>query len=164
MVETHQPQPSGLRIGEKMIQGDRPIVEYRRRREELIEAARQEAQHVTQIIWWIRRDLRLTDNQALAAALAQGEQVIPVFVLDPALLDSPYAGEKRLAFLFGGLRQLDADLRARGSRLVVRRGEPLAELARCWPKPARPASLPRRISHPTPGSGMPASPTRCRCT
>jgi phenylpropionate dioxygenase-like ring-hydroxylating dioxygenase large terminal subunit len=41
LVETHQPQPSGLRIGEKMIQGDRPIVEYRRRREALIEAARQ---------------------------------------------------------------------------------------------------------------------------
>ena len=40
IVETHQPQPSGLRIGEKMIQGDRPIIEYRRRREELIEASR----------------------------------------------------------------------------------------------------------------------------
>jgi phenylpropionate dioxygenase-like ring-hydroxylating dioxygenase large terminal subunit len=40
VVETHQPQLSGLRIGEKMIQGDRPIVEYRRRREELIAAAR----------------------------------------------------------------------------------------------------------------------------
>jgi phenylpropionate dioxygenase-like ring-hydroxylating dioxygenase large terminal subunit len=40
LVETHQPQPSGLRIGEKMIQGDRPIVEYRRRRESLIEAGR----------------------------------------------------------------------------------------------------------------------------
>jgi phenylpropionate dioxygenase-like ring-hydroxylating dioxygenase large terminal subunit len=39
LVETHQPQPSGLRIGEKMIQGDRPIVEYRRRREALMEAA-----------------------------------------------------------------------------------------------------------------------------
>jgi phenylpropionate dioxygenase-like ring-hydroxylating dioxygenase large terminal subunit len=41
VVETHQPQPSGLRIGEKMVQGDRPIIEYRRRREEMIEAARQ---------------------------------------------------------------------------------------------------------------------------
>ncbi|MFZ5918910.1 MAG: Rieske 2Fe-2S domain-containing protein [Chloroflexota bacterium] len=39
VVVTHQPQPSGLRIGEKMIQGDRPIVEYRRRREELFETA-----------------------------------------------------------------------------------------------------------------------------
>jgi deoxyribodipyrimidine photo-lyase len=83
---------------------------------------------MTTAIWWIRRDLRLTDNQALAAALAHAEQVIPVFVLDPALLNSPYVGDKRVAFLFGGLRQLDADLRARGGRLVVRRGEPRAEL------------------------------------
>jgi hypothetical protein len=42
VVETHQPQPSGLRIGEKMIQGDWPIVEYRRRREQLIEMAHRE--------------------------------------------------------------------------------------------------------------------------
>jgi deoxyribodipyrimidine photo-lyase len=83
---------------------------------------------MTTAIWWIRRDLRLTDNQALAAALAYAEQVIPVFVLDPALLGSPYVGDKRLAFLLGGLRQLDAGLRAWGSRLVVRYGEPLAEL------------------------------------
>lgn len=31
IVETHRPQPSGLRIGEKLIAGDRPVVEYRRR-------------------------------------------------------------------------------------------------------------------------------------
>jgi hypothetical protein len=41
VVETHQPQRSGLHIGEKMIPGDRPIIEYRRRREALIEAAGQ---------------------------------------------------------------------------------------------------------------------------
>jgi phenylpropionate dioxygenase-like ring-hydroxylating dioxygenase large terminal subunit len=40
VVETHQPQASGLRIGEKMIQADRPIIEYRRRREELMEMDR----------------------------------------------------------------------------------------------------------------------------
>ena len=79
-------------------------------------------------LWWIRRDLRLTDNQALAAAMVHADCIVPVFVLDPASLDSPYVGDKRVAFLFGGLRQLDADLRVRGSRLVVRRGEPLAEL------------------------------------
>jgi deoxyribodipyrimidine photo-lyase len=83
---------------------------------------------MTTVLWWIRRDLRLADNQALATALAHAEQVIPVFILDPALLSLSYVGDKRVAFLFGGLRQLDADLRARGSRLAVRRGEPLAEL------------------------------------
>ena len=81
-------------------------------------------------LWWIRRDLRLGDNQALAAALAAAGQVVPVFVLDPALLASPYTGDKRLAFLFDGLRSLDADLRQRGSRLVLRQGDPVDELAR----------------------------------
>ncbi len=81
-------------------------------------------------IWWIRRDLRLADNQALPAALRQAEQVVPVFVLDPAILDRPTTGQARLAFLFDGLRRLDADLRARGSALLLRRGDPLAELTR----------------------------------
>lgn len=82
------------------------------------------------VIWWMRRDLRLNDNDALRAALVHGEQVIPVFVLDPALLAAPDISDKRVAFLFGGLRTLDADLRARGSRLIVRRGDPATELAR----------------------------------
>lgn len=84
---------------------------------------------MTTAIWWIRRDLRLTDNQALTTALTEAEQVIPLFVLDPALLESPYVGPKRLAFLLEGLRRLDADLQQRGSRLIVRRGEPQEELA-----------------------------------
>jgi phenylpropionate dioxygenase-like ring-hydroxylating dioxygenase large terminal subunit len=42
VVETQRPLPSGLRIGEKLIQGDRPIIEYRRRREQLIEAAQRD--------------------------------------------------------------------------------------------------------------------------
>ena len=84
---------------------------------------------MTTAIWWIRRDLRLHDNQALATALAHGDRVIPVFVLDPQLLASHYIGSKRLAFLLGGLRALDVDLRARGGRLIVRRGDPADILA-----------------------------------
>jgi deoxyribodipyrimidine photo-lyase len=77
------------------------------------------------VIWWIRRDLRLSDNQALQAALKQADVVIPVFVLDPKLLNSPYTGQRRIAFLFDGLRALDRELRMRGSQLIVRQGEPL---------------------------------------
>ncbi len=76
-------------------------------------------------IWWIRRDVRLHDNRALAAASARGGPVIPVFVLDPSLLESRHrAAARRRAFLFNGLRDLDRDLRARGARLVVREGRP----------------------------------------
>ncbi len=84
---------------------------------------------MTTSIWWIRRDLRLTDNQALAAALAAAEQLLPVFILDPRLLASSYTGDKRTAFLFDGLRALDADLRTRNSRLLVRTGDPAEVLA-----------------------------------
>ena len=51
-----------------------------------------------------------------------------MFVIDQRLVDSADVSEKRLAFLFDGLRSLHADLRARGSRLLVRRGDPVEEL------------------------------------
>jgi deoxyribodipyrimidine photo-lyase len=84
---------------------------------------------VTTAIWWARRDLRLTDNRALSAALAHAERVIPAFVLDPTLLARYEAAEKRVAFLFGGLWALDESLHARGSALAVRQGDPRDELA-----------------------------------
>lgn len=80
-------------------------------------------------VWWIRRDLRLTDNQALAAALHAADQVIPLFIVDPFFDQSAYVGQKRRAFLWAGLRQLDADLRQRGGRLIVRYGRPQDVLA-----------------------------------
>ncbi|MBN2119274.1 MAG: deoxyribodipyrimidine photo-lyase [Anaerolineales bacterium] len=76
-------------------------------------------------IWWIRRDLRLTDNPALHAALAAGP-VIPAFILDPAF---SRASPRCKDFLYEGLHALDRDLRTRGSYLVIRSGKPGAVLA-----------------------------------
>jgi deoxyribodipyrimidine photo-lyase len=73
-------------------------------------------------IWWIRRDVRLHDQPALSAAIAQGP-VVPVFVLDPALLAR--TPTRRQGFLFLSLRALDAELRALGARLIVRTGSPV---------------------------------------
>lgn len=66
-------------------------------------------------IWWIRRDLRLTDNQALTAACQSAATVIPLFILDPTILASAWASPQRSAFLFGGLRALDNALRERAA-------------------------------------------------
>lgn len=85
---------------------------------------------MSRVIWWMRRDLRLTDNQALTSALESGSQVLPVFIIDPGLLDSQYTSSKRNDFLWGGLNSLDHDLRQRGSYLIMREGEPQAELSR----------------------------------
>jgi deoxyribodipyrimidine photo-lyase len=72
-------------------------------------------------IMWFRRDLRLRDNPALAAACAEGE-VLPVFVLDPAFGS---AGAPRRALLHDCLTALGD---ATGGALVVRRGDPTDEI------------------------------------
>ena len=79
-------------------------------------------------LWWIRRDLRLHDNQALQSALSWANTVIPVYILDPYILSRAAPG--RASFLFMCLRSLSADLLSAGSSLVIRRGKPDLELAR----------------------------------
>jgi len=63
-------------------------------------------------IMWFRRDLRIADNPALLAAIEEanesGGAVVPVFILDPALIGG--AGSKRLAYLGQSLRRLDESL------------------------------------------------------
>ncbi len=70
-------------------------------------------------VLWFRRDLRLADHPALVAAAGAGA-VVPLFVLDPALLGP--AGAARTAFLYRCLRALDGSM---GGRLVVRAGDPV---------------------------------------
>lgn len=73
------------------------------------------------------QDLRLHDHPALCAALRGGAAVLPVFVLDPALLRR--SARNRVRALPGILRELRDGLRARGGDLVVRRGDTAAEVA-----------------------------------
>lgn len=85
---------------------------------------------MTVAIWWIRRDLRLTDNPALVTALKNADQVLPLFILDPTLLDK--APSIKLNFLYAGLADFDETLRSHGSRLVVKRGIPKKVFADLW--------------------------------
>ena len=72
------------------------------------------------------RDLRVRDNPALAAA-AKAERTVPLFVLDPALLESRFAAPNRVAFLLESLHDLGERLRRVGGRLYIRRGDPVEE-------------------------------------
>ncbi|WP_448664445.1 cryptochrome/photolyase family protein [Sphingomonas sp. CJ20] len=85
---------------------------------------------MTSIVWF-RRDLRLADQAALAAA-AQGGPVVPVYILDDETPRHRAMGGASRWWLHHSLAALDAALRARGSRLILRRGRAdavLAELA-----------------------------------
>lgn len=81
------------------------------------------------IIHWFRRDLRLHDNASLSAALHNSDgHVIPLFILDDALLRSPRMSAARVIFLLESLEALDKAMRDHGSRLVIRHGDPLEQL------------------------------------
>jgi deoxyribodipyrimidine photo-lyase len=77
------------------------------------------------VIHLFRRDLRLSDNTALRAALATGQPVIPLFIFDPAILKGERFGLPRLLFMLKGLAALDESLRPFGTRLLIRHGNPL---------------------------------------
>jgi deoxyribodipyrimidine photo-lyase len=86
---------------------------------------------MTQILWF-RRDLRLADQPALAAAVASGAPIIPIFILDDETPKHRRMGGASRWWLHHSLKSLDADLRKLGSRLILRRGKSnriLCELA-----------------------------------
>ncbi len=77
----------------------------------------------------LTRDLRVHDNPTLAAAAGAADSVVPLFVLDEAILRSDYNRPNRARFLLECLHDLDASLTDRGAGLVVRRGDWVAEVA-----------------------------------
>ncbi len=83
---------------------------------------------------WLRHDLRLTDNP-LFQFDSPPEQLLCVYVLDHAWLsplpglDMPRIGPARLRFLWESLIALRGELLKRGSDLLVRVGDPVAEVA-----------------------------------
>ncbi len=78
---------------------------------------------------WIRRDLRLKDHTSLALATAAAESVAVVFVFDTNILKHLQdRNDRRVTFIHESLRELDAKLRALGSMLVVRHGNPVDEI------------------------------------
>ncbi len=88
-------------------------------------------------LMWFRRDLRLTDNAALASALSQCQRVYCAFIFDRAilseLLTDGIAHDRRVDFIHRSILALDASLQKRGAALIVRHADAadaVVELAR----------------------------------
>lgn len=80
-------------------------------------------------IVWLRLDLRLDDQPALAAACRAGGAVLPVFVYSPKEEGAFAPGRAGRWWLARSLTALSRALRRRGSRLILRRGPAAAALA-----------------------------------
>lgn len=82
-------------------------------------------------IVWFQQDLRVHDNEALHDALCAAEEIIPVYVLDPRIVQGktrqfgfPKTGVYRLQFILESIADLRASLKKLGSTLFVRIGLP----------------------------------------
>ena len=82
---------------------------------------------------WLRRDLRLYDNAALHHALVNCKQVWLTFIFDTEILKPLLQGEldskglkhdRRVDFIWQGIKQIDEELRKLGCGLIVRFGNP----------------------------------------
>lgn len=76
---------------------------------------------------WLRQDLRLHDQPALVAAAHEGA-VIPVYILDDDAPGKWAIGGAQRWWLHHSLAALDGSLRAKQSRLILRRGDAVAVL------------------------------------
>lgn len=83
---------------------------------------------MTATLVWLRQDLRLRDNDALRAAAERGLPVIPVYIWSPDEEGGWAPGAASRWWLHGSLDSLDASLRERELRLVIRSGAALETL------------------------------------
>lgn len=83
--------------------------------------------HSSPIVFWFRRDLRVSDNTGFAAATADSARVIPVFVFDTTILaELADHRDRRVAFIHDSVMELRRRLRGHGSDLVILHGDPVS--------------------------------------
>jgi deoxyribodipyrimidine photo-lyase len=80
------------------------------------------------ILFWHRRDLRLTDNIGLAAARQQSQTVVGVFCLDPNILQRDDVAPARVTYMMGSLAELQTAYAKAGSQLLILHQEPIQAL------------------------------------
>lgn len=77
---------------------------------------------------WFRQDLRLEDHPALDAAAERGEQIVPVFIWSPEEEGDWQPGAASRWWLHQSLCSLQEDFLKHRLKLVIRKGDALAEL------------------------------------
>ncbi len=84
-------------------------------------------------IIWFKTDLRVMDNETLVTAIAQNDQIIPVYCFDESHFGTTVFGFQktgaiRAQFILESLIDLNSNLRALGSSLLILKGKPEIEL------------------------------------
>jgi len=74
---------------------------------------------------WFRRDLRLEDQRALFEACNQSQEVLPIFVFDPHILNKlSDKSDARVSFIFDVLQELQERLKKKNKTILIEYGTP----------------------------------------
>lgn len=76
------------------------------------------------ILFWHRRDLRISDNIGLATAYQQTQKIVGVFCLDPIILNGDAIAPARVTYMIGCLQDLQKRYQEMGSQLLIIKDEP----------------------------------------
>lgn len=77
-------------------------------------------------IYWFKRDLRIDDNKAFSEACQNSNELIPIFIFIPDLLDKFKSYDSRFGFIVESLKHLSQELQKRGGELFCYKDEPLS--------------------------------------
>ncbi|WP_315788564.1 deoxyribodipyrimidine photo-lyase, 8-HDF type [Fischerella sp. JS2] len=76
------------------------------------------------ILFWHRRDLRISDNTGLATARQRSAKVVGVFCLDPNILERDDVAPVRVTYMVGCLQALQQRYAQAGSQLLILHADP----------------------------------------
>lgn len=76
------------------------------------------------ILFWHRRDLRISDNVGLAIARERSQKVVGIFCLDPNILQRDDVAPARATYLIGSLESLQQRYAQAGSQLLILNDDP----------------------------------------
>ncbi|MBO3459851.1 deoxyribodipyrimidine photo-lyase [Aetokthonos hydrillicola Thurmond2011] len=82
------------------------------------------------ILFWHRRDLRVSDNTGIAAARQQSAKVVGVFCLDPNILERDDVAPARVTYMIGCLQSLQERYAQAGSQLLILKADPTQAIPR----------------------------------
>ncbi len=76
------------------------------------------------VIFWHRRDLRISDNVGLFHGYQHSSKLVGLFCFDPNILNRDDIAPARMTYLLGSLEELQNSYQKLGSQLLIFRGEP----------------------------------------
>ena len=76
------------------------------------------------VLFWHRRDLRVTDNVGLAAARDLSNKLVGIFCLDPLILERDDIAPARVSYMLGCLQELQQSYQQLGSELLILFNQP----------------------------------------